>query len=243
SGLTETSGRSPARSDRRPADERGDEGVRADGAVETTRAAAPADVGGFDGVAFVVALVWATTYDGLVGTPVWAGTVRALVGLGAPPLAVYLAAAVGGFAAFLGAYRGAARLARRTADSYVSARAIERRFAPALVPIAAGYHLAHFSGYLLTLAPALAATLAAPLSPPATVPALVLPGWFGNVQLAFVVLGHVLAVWVAHTVAFDTFVGRLQPIRSQYPYILVMTAYTMTSMWLLAQPYAELPYL
>jgi hypothetical protein len=233
-GLAPSAGR-----ERRPPDE---QEVRADGTgVGWRRPAALVD--GVDGTAFVVALVWATTYDGLVGTPLWADAVRALAALGAPPLLVSLGVIAAGFALFLAAYRGASRLARRTAGSYVAAETIARRFVPALVPIAAGYHLAHFSGYLLTLSPALAATLASPLSPPATLPAFVLPGWFSGVQLAFVVLGHVLAVWVAHTIAFDTFVGRLQPIRSQYPYILVMTAYTMTSMWLLAQPYAPPPYL
>jgi hypothetical protein len=45
-------------------------------------------------------------------------------------------------------------------------------------------------------------------------------------------------VWVAHARAFELFAGRLQPIRSQYPFVVVMVVYTMTSLWIVAQPFA-----
>ena len=196
---------------------------------------------GPDEVAFVVGLVWVTSFDGLVSTPAWRALAAPVVGAGVPAPAVYLLALVAGFGTFLAVYRGAARLVRATADTYVAPGAIAERFAPSLVPIAAGYHLAHFLSYLLTLSPALAAALAGPLGGPPRV--AVLPGWFGGVGLALVVLGHLLAVWVAHAVAFETFTGRLQPLRSQYPFVVVMVGYTVTSAWLLAQPYSAPPFL
>jgi hypothetical protein len=192
-----------------------------------------------DGVAFVVALLWVTSYDGLVSTAPWNGVVRAAADAGVPALVVHFVTVFVGFALALGGYRLAARLARTTADTYVTADYVARWFAPALLPIAAGYHLAHFLGYFLGLAPALAAVALAPLSPPATVPTLTLPGWFGSLQLAFVVVGHVLAVWIAHARAFDLFAGRLQPIRSQYPFVVVMVAYTVSSLWIVSQPFAS----
>lgn len=195
-----------------------------------------------DETAFVVALLWVTTYDGLVATPGWADAVRPLVRAGVPALLVYLAALAVGFGIFLTCYRLAARYARRTADSYVTVEYIERWFAPALVPIAAGYHLAHFLGYAVTLAPALVAVLASPLAPPVFVPVAVLPAWVGSLQLLFVVVGHMAAVWVGHALAFDLFTGRLQPIRSQYPFIVVMVFYTVTSMWVVAQPFESPPF-
>ena len=190
-------------------------------------------------VRFVVALVWVTSYDGLVSTPPFASVVQAAADLGVPALFVYLVAAIAGYAFFLGVYRLAAVLARRTAGTYVSARVIERRFVWSLVPIAAAYHLAHFLGYFLTFVPTLSTVALDPFAPPATVPVAILPSWFGGLGLAFVVLGHLLAIWVAHAIAFETFTGRLQPIRSQYPFALVMVFYTMTSMWLLSQPYVD----
>jgi hypothetical protein len=219
--------------------------VRADGGVGHApgRGVGAALVDGVDDVAFVVALVWATTFDGLVATPVWADLAGPVVAWGVPSLAVYLGALVGGFAVFFGGYRLASRLARRSAGSFVAPAELERRFAVALLPIAAGYHLAHFLGYFLTLSPALVGVLGSPLSPPADLVVAVLPDWFGVVQLSFVVLGHLLGVWVAHSIAFETFTGHLQPLRSQYPYVVVMVAYTTTSMWLLMQPYTAPPFL
>lgn len=198
---------------------------------------------GTDRVAFVVALLWVTTFDGFVTTPAWASLAGSIVRAGVPALVVYLFALLAGFALFLGAYRLVSSWARRTADSFVTADFVAGWFAPSLLPIAAGYHLAHFLGYFLSLGPALVAVLDQPFSPPATVPVAVLPGWFGGLQLGFVVLGHLLAVWVAHALSFEVFTGRLQPLRSQYPFVLVMIAYTATSMWIIAQPYTQPPYL
>nr|WP_239640366.1 hypothetical protein [Halogeometricum pallidum] len=192
-----------------------------------------------DDAAFVVALLWVTTYDGLVATVAWRGAREWAAGVGAPGWLLGLALAFAGFACFLAVYRLAARLARRTADTYVTARFVAGWFAPALVPIAAGYHLAHFLGYFLGLFPAFVAVVSTPLSPPAAVPVLVLPSWFGAVQLAVVVGGHLVAVWVAHARSFDVFPGRLQPLRSQYPFVAVTVLYTVISLWVVAQPVAE----
>ncbi|WP_152040118.1 hypothetical protein [Salinigranum salinum] len=189
-----------------------------------------------DDVAFVVALLWVTSYDGLVSTPTWNGVVGALAGV-VPPLFTHLVTVVVGFGLFLGVYRLSTRYVRRTAETYVTTPFVAGWFAPALVPIAAGYHVAHFLGYFLSLAPALAGVLASPVTPPASVTLVTLPGWFGSLQLGFVVAGHLLAVWIAHARAFELFPGRLQPIQSQYPFVVVMIVYTMTSLWIVAQPF------
>ncbi|KTG11060.1 hypothetical protein AUR64_06995 [Haloprofundus marisrubri] len=191
-----------------------------------------------DDVAFVVALLWVTTYDGLVSTAPWNDVVRAASRVGVPPLLVHLITVFVGFALLFGAYRLSARLARRTAETYVTPGFIGRWFAPSLLPIAAGYHLAHFLGFFLGLAPTLVVVGFDPLAPPYELPTLVLPAWFGTLQLVFVVAGHLLAVWVAHARAFGLFPGRLQPIRSQYPLVVVAICYTTSSLWIVAQPFA-----
>ncbi|EMA01219.1 hypothetical protein [Haloferax denitrificans] len=189
---------------------------------------------GADDVAFVVALLWVTTFDGLVVTVAWGRVLDAAAPV--PAWLVNLVGIVAGFLVFLGGYRLAARVARGTADTYVTVGFVAGWFAPALVPIAAGYHLAHFLGYVVGLAPALVAVAASPLSPPANPSVLAAPAWFGGLQLAFVVLGHLLSVWVAHARAFDLFPGRLQPLRSEYPFVAVTVCYTMASLWVVAQP-------
>jgi hypothetical protein len=193
-------------------------------------------------VAFVVALLWGTTYDGLVGTPAWASFARPVVSSGVPAPLLYPAALLAGFYAFYWVFQWAARAATETAPTYADAGSLARRFAPSLLAIAAGYHLAHYLLYFLSLSPTLVGLLASPLDPPVA-RTLVLPGWLSGIGVAAVLVGHLFAIWVAHTTAFQTFPGRLQAIRSQYPLTLVMVFYTMTSLWIVGQPAVTPPFL
>lgn len=199
-------------------------------------------VDGRDDIGFVVAVVFVTTYDGFVGTGLWAAVARPLVGVGVPALAVYLLAMVGGYLAFVALYLAAARAARRTADTYLAPGTLARRFAPSLLAIAAGYHLAHNLATALALAPTLFAALVSPLAPPATLPQLLVPSWVGGVGVAAVLAGHLLAVWVAHSTAYDLFPDRLQAIRSQYGVTVAMVAYTMASLWIVSRPGGAPPF-
>ncbi|WP_276247870.1 MULTISPECIES: hypothetical protein [unclassified Haladaptatus] len=200
-------------------------------------------VTGPDEIAFVIAILWVTTYDGLVTTPAWVDFATWLVGLGVPAVILYPAAILAGFALFLGAYRLATTKSIEYAETYLPPRTLANRFAPSLLAIAAGYHLAHFLGYFLSLSPALVTVAASPFSPPPDVPVLPLPSWFGGVNLTFVLLGHLGAIWVAHATAYDLFPSRLQAVRSQYPYIAVMMFYTMVSLWIVAEPALTPPFI
>lgn len=200
-------------------------------------------LGGMDDVAFVVGLLWLTTFDGLVATPAWRAVIAPLVTVGVPAPVAYFGLLVGGFAAFWFAYLLAARYGTTFANTLLDDHLVAVRFAQALLPIAAGYHLAHYLGYFLQFLPSTVVLAGSPLSPPAQLPVLVLPAWFGTLQLGFVLAGHVLAIWVAHSIAFETFTGRLQPIRSQYPFTLAMIVFTTVSIGIVSQPSISLPYL
>jgi hypothetical protein len=193
-------------------------------------------------VAFVLALVWELTYSGFIVTPAGVRTVETLVGIGVPPLVVYFALLVGGFVLFWKVYWVAIDRTRERAETYLSRRHLGLRFAAPLLAIAAGYHFAHYVGFAISLWPALVEALAMPLSPPTNPTRYALPGWFGYVEIAGVLLGHVLAVWVAHTVSFDLFPGKLQAIRSQYPLVVVMIFFTMASLYLVSQGTMSPPY-
>jgi hypothetical protein len=200
-------------------------------------------VRGLDDVAVAVALVWELTYSGFVTTNRGAAFVTALVDVGLPALLVYAALFVLGFAAFYSAYLLAARVAVRRVRTYREARELAVRFAPSLLAIAAGYHLAHYFGFFVSLSPSLLAVLASPLSAPANPLVLTLPGWFGLLNVGFVLGGHLLAIWVAHSTAYRLFPSRLQAIRSQYPFVAVMMTYTAVSLWLISLPTQAPPFL
>ncbi|ELZ08855.1 hypothetical protein C478_18266 [Natrinema thermotolerans DSM 11552] len=193
-------------------------------------------------VAFVLALVWELTYSGFIVTPVGVRTIEALVGIGLPPGLVYLALLAGGFVAFWKVYWIAIDRTRERAETYLSREYLGLRLAAPLLAIAAGYHLAHYVGFGLSLWPSLVDAVAMPLNPPPNPTRYALPGWFGYVEIAGILLGHVLAVWVSHTVSFDLFPGKLQSIRSQYPLIVVMVFFTMASLYLVSQGSMSPPY-
>jgi hypothetical protein len=58
--------------------------------------------------------------------------------------------------------------------------------------------------------------------------------WF--LSIAAIVIGHVVAVYVAHVYAMRVFPTVKDAIRSQYPMMALMVGYTMVSLWIVAQP-------
>ena len=54
-----------------------------------------------------------------------------------------------------------------------------------------------------------------------------------------IVLGHVIAVYVAHVVALREFRDRRAALRSQLPMLVLMVGYTVVSLWIIAQPIVE----
>ncbi len=194
-------------------------------------------------IGFVIALLWVTTFDGFVATPAWQSLASPVVLAGLPGELAYFAMMLGGYAAFFGVFWAASKRVRTSGPTYRAAPRIAAAFAPALVPIAAGYHLGHYLPYLLQQLPPTIITAMAPITPPPNIPVLGLPGWISWVGPISVLAGHLLAVWVSHSRAFELFTGRLQPIRSQYPYVLVMVLYTITGLWLLAQPTISAPFI
>jgi len=205
----------------------------------------------FSDIAFIIALIWELTYSGFITTTAGARAITTVVEsplgtmIPATPLAIltYTGLFVTGYVVFLGAYWYAGVIARRLTDTYVTSRSIALRLAPPLLAIAAGYHLAHYAGLLVSLSPALTMAVVSPLSPPANPLVLAPPNWFTALSIVFVLAGHLLAIWEAHTSAYDLFPSRLVAIRSQYPFVLVMIGYTIISLWLLSLPGATAPYL
>jgi len=140
------------------------------------------------------------------------------------------------------------RLAAGTGDRTPTTGETARWFVLSLVPIAIGYHLAHYLSYLM-----IAGQMAIPLaSDPLG------QGWdlFGtaryridigvinartvwSVSVAAIVVGHIAAVAIAHRTAFLALGDAKRAIRSQIPMLVLMVGYTTVSLWILAQPIVE----
>ena len=58
--------------------------------------------------------------------------------------------------------------------------------------------------------------------------------WF--VGVGAIVIGHVIAVYVAHVISMRRSGSRGAALRSQYPMVALMVGYTVVSLWIVAQP-------
>jgi len=204
-------------------------------------------------VGFVLLLLSTVTFVGFTATPAWAGLesrlYAALAGLGGLRLTVISTLGLVGFpVAFSLVYTLFAAWMARAAGDELSTGTVARIFVLSLVPIAIAYHLAHYLTYLL-IQGQLAIRLA---SDPLGI------GWnllgtaryrpdVGIVGARFasytaviaIVLGHIIAVCVAHVIALREFSAQRPAIRSQFPMLVLMVGYTIVSLWIIAQPIVE----
>lgn len=117
-----------------------------------------------------------------------------------------------------------------------------------LVPIALAYHIAHYISYLLIAGQQIIPLASDPFG----------FGWdlFGQanyhtdigvinakmvwyVSVISIVVGHVIAVFLAHHKAIQLYQSRSQALKSQLPMLVLMIVYTMLSLWILSQPIVE----
>jgi len=195
------------------------------------------------GVMFVVLVLAGVTYDGLVVTPLWLRLqdfvpISKTLGLLAVPLlflAVYLifvklSQLLGGGTGGLG----------RFAAAYVYS----------LVPIAIAYQVAHYFTLFLAQGQRIVHLISDPF------------GWGWNLfgtggyglnativqadvvwysQVALIVTGHIIAVYLAHLIALRLLQAprRVRVLKSQLPMLALMVLYTVFSLWILSQPVVE----
>lgn len=198
------------------------------------------------GVALVLVLLAAVTFDGFMETPPWAALsdhARALAGGAAawlPTVGLVVAPLV-----FLAAYAAACRAMLWLSGAGACPARIAGRFVLTLVPIAIAYHLAHYLSFLAAAGQYLVPLASDPFGFGwdllGTRNAFVRGSgvdaravWY--VSLAAIVVGHVTAVYLAHRLALEEFPDRAAALRSQWPMLGLMVGYTMTSLWIISQP-------
>ena len=204
-------------------------------------------------MAFVLLLLASVLFDGALGTPEWGLLERALAadlpGPGDLKLTLLRTAGLVAFWLVLfGAYIGTAALMSIAVGGHVAPLAVARHFALTLVPIAIGYHVAHYLTFLLVQGQYIIPLLSDPFG----------FGWdlFGTaayrVDIAVVgarftwyaavtaiLLGHIAAVYLAHRKAFELVDTRAAALRSQVPLTALMVVYTFVSLSILAEPLVE----
>jgi hypothetical protein len=208
---------------------------------------------------FVTLMLASVTYDGLLETPpvvalqeeVTEALSRLLLAKDHPgaslvPESVLAAAGLPLFAlAFLALYAVTA-----AAMGWASGRALPFHrtafaFVLSLVPIAIAYHFAHYLWFFLVAGQYMIPVLSDPFGLRWDLFGTTLYrvrigvvdarfAWYAAV--ASIIIGHVLAVLVAHRMALRLYGDGRAATRSQIPMLFLMVGYTMTSLWILAQP-------
>jgi len=202
-------------------------------------------------LAFLVAVLYTVTFDGFIATPLWRDVALAAPTLPVSHLTTTLLMVLG-IALFVAAYLVFAWLMKLAAGVATDELALARRFALSLLPIAIVYQVSHFYTFLLVQGQFLALALADPFGrgwdllglggfqPSAQIPFVSIQ-FVWQSQVALIVLGHIVAVWVAHHIALDAFEDRRTAIKSQIPMMALMVIYTMLSLWILTQPVIDPP--
>jgi hypothetical protein len=187
----------------------------------------------------VIVVLAGVTFDGMLETPLWLEIVRLTpvtqtLGVMLLPLL------------FFGIYLGFVELSRifggggETGFGQFTAA-----YAFSLVPIAIAYQIAHYYTYLVIQGQMIFSLISDPL------------GWGWNLfgtagfdpryglvgasfvwysQVALIVVGHVIAVYLAHSISLRLWRDPGRAFRSQLPMLVLMVLYTITSLWILAQP-------
>ena len=206
---------------------------------------------GWDRVVFVILMLSSLAFDGIEGTRSWADFTIATEPYWLPQGAFgfFLLKTVSVTlltVAFLLIFIAFMEMVIYFGKRRVDLMSTVSGFALTLVPIALVYNAAHNYYYAVVTAQALIPLLDDPLAKgwhllpavaaykPSFALAQASTVWFA--QIVLIVVGHVIAVYLAHLRAGERFRTAQNALLSQYPMLVLMVMYTMTSLWILAQP-------
>lgn len=201
---------------------------------------------------FILILLGTGSFDGLNETFWWFGL------LGINPLefpgrsAVVVQNILGLIAAntaLIAAYGSCIWIGLRIAGGPIAFAPAFRLFAPSILPIALGYHLAHYLTSLMVDSQYALKAANDPLARGDNLLGLghfyVTTGFFNTqatvraiwlTQAGAVVAGHVVAILLAHALALQAFGSTRRATLSQAPLAAFMVLYTFFGLWLLASP-------
>ncbi|TAN34988.1 hypothetical protein EPN29_01350 [bacterium] len=206
---------------------------------------------GWDRVVFVILMLSTLAFDGIIATPAWQDFTITLEPIWVPlgAFGFFFVRTLGLLlltSAFLLVFIAFMELVVYFGSRKVDLKATVSAFALTLVPIALVYNAAHNYSYVMVQSQGLIPLLNDPLArgwhlwpavanlKPSFAFAQASTVWYAQVIL--IVLGHVVAVYLSHLRAGERFRTAQRALLSQYPMLLLMVMYTMTSLWILAQP-------
>jgi hypothetical protein len=206
---------------------------------------------GWDRVVFVILMLSTLAFDGILATPAWQDFDIALEPIWLPlgSLGFFFVRTVGMLLltiTFLLVFVAFMQLVMYFGSRKVDLTTTVTTFALTLVPIALVYNAAHNYSYVTVQSQVLIPLLNDPLGKgwnllPAVAHyqvsfALAQAAIVWYAQVILIVLGHVVAVYLSHLRAGERFRTAQRALLSQYPMLVLMVAYTVVSLSILAAP-------
>jgi hypothetical protein len=191
-------------------------------------------------VALIAVVLGSVAFDGLSRTNWWED--RTHTAGDAAEMAINLLGLAGCVAFAASTYLAAVALAGRLAGSR---RDLRNAFVGSLVPIAFAYVVAHYFSLFVLQGQFLFSQISDPyvrgwdlFGTRSFVPDLTIlsPELTWYVQVAALVVGHVLGLVVAHDRALALFPSMRSALRAQYAMLVLMVVYTVGGMWILSRP-------
>ncbi len=204
-------------------------------------------------MAFVLFMLSMVLFDGALATPQWVEFEEFLVALGGSPgegpvLIVRTLGLLGFWGLFLGAYLVACALMSAFTAARRPVLELACTFTFSLVPIAIAYHLAHYLTFIVIQGQYIIPLASDPFgfgwdilgTADYRVDITVVGARFAwYVAVVSIIVGHIVAVYLAHVLALNSFGERGLALKSQYPITVLMVLYTVTSLTILAEPIVE----
>lgn len=201
----------------------------------------------FDQLCFLILILSVVSFDGLISTLFWYDVIGIDVFGGSGRYDVIYVNTFGivlSFAVFMGIFYSCVGISKIITKDKSSIGELAKVLVPALLPISIAYHLAHYSSYFFLNGQLMIKLISDPFG----------FGWdiFGtssyeivrtvdflllwNYQVAVIVIGHILSVYIAHRLSLRISRDNKITIISQMPILLLMVGYTILGLWLLSSP-------
>ncbi len=196
---------------------------------------------------FVVLALAAVTFDGLQETENWRGVQSfglQLLGVGGISVVDTLGVVIIPML-FIGIYLLFCIGIRALSGEHASLAEVARAYVYSLVPIALAYNMAHFLALLLVQGQLIIPLASDPFGFGWDIfgaaayridPTVVGTRFAWIVSVAAIVIGHIISVYIAHTIAVRRAPAHSLALRGQYPMLALMVFYTAVSLWIIAQP-------
>ncbi len=200
---------------------------------------------------FTLFMLSSTAFDGFKETSAWTKVyfghidsfVRPVLGIYSYPVFETLGLFLSPFI-FLAIYVFLIFWAKKIAKSEISLRDLLLEFAFSLIPIVLVYNIAHYFTLIFSEGPNIIRLISDPFGFNLNVfgtktlgQGIILGANFvWHAEVVFILLGHIVSVYLTHIVALKVFENEKRAFWSQLPMLVLMILYTLIGLWILSQP-------